>query len=134
MTITLDNRDEVLLLFGSRDQNLRAIRDALGVRLVARGDTVQVDGPEDKVGQAECVFQQLRDILRRQGSLSTEEVRTILEVVQHGGDRQGQQNLAAMDGGRHVRPRTDGQARYVHAMHENDLTFCIGRPELARLI
>ncbi len=55
MTITLDNRDEVLLLFGSRDQNLRAIRDALGVRLVARGDTVQVDGPEDKVGQAEQV-------------------------------------------------------------------------------
>jgi len=55
MTITLDNRDEVLLLFGSRDKNLRAIRDALGVRLVARGDTVQVDGPEDKVGQAEQV-------------------------------------------------------------------------------
>src|SRR5438552_13464780 len=36
------------------------------------------------------------------------------------------QNLTPVDGGRHVRPRTDGQARYVRAMQENDLTFSIG--------
>jgi phosphate starvation-inducible protein PhoH and related proteins len=126
MTITLDNRDEALLLFGSRDQNLRAIRDALSVRLVARGDELHIEGDEFSVSQAERVFQQLRDLLRHQGRLSTEEVRTILDVVQHGNDRQSLQNLAPVDGGRHVRPRTDGQARYVRAMQENDLTFCIG--------
>ena len=126
MTITLDNRDEALLLFGSRDQNLRAIRDTLGVRVVARGDTVHVDGDEIKISQAERVFQQLRTMLRQQGRLSPEEVRSVLEVVQHGGDRQGPQTLGATDSGRHVRPRTDGQARYVQAMQENDLTFSIG--------
>jgi phosphate starvation-inducible PhoH-like protein len=126
MTITLDNRDEALLLFGSRDQNLRAIRDALGVRLVARGDTVHVDGDEIKISQAERVFQQLRTMLRQQGRLSPEEVRSVLEVVQHAGDRQGPQTLGATDSGRHVRARTDGQARYVQAMQENDLTFSIG--------
>ena len=126
MTINLDNRDEALLLFGSRDQNLRAIRDVLGVRLIARGDELHIEGDEFSVGQAERVFQQLRDLLRHQGQLSTEEVRTVLDVVQHGNDRQGIQNLTPMDGGRHVRPRTDGQARYVRAMQENDLTFCIG--------
>jgi phosphate starvation-inducible PhoH-like protein len=126
MTITLDNRDEALLLFGSRDQNLRTIREALGVRLIARGDTVLVDGDDEKISQAERVFQQLRTMLRQQGRLSPEEVRSVLEVVQHGGDLQGRQNLAATDSGRHARPRTDGQARYVQAMQENDLTFCIG--------
>jgi phosphate starvation-inducible PhoH-like protein len=126
MTISLDNRDEALLLFGSRDQNLRAIRDVLGVRLIARGDELHIEGDEFSVSQAERVFQQLRDLLRHQGRLSTEEVRTVLDVVQHGNDRQGMQNLTPMDGGRHVRPRTDGQARYVRAMQENDLTFCIG--------
>ena len=109
-TITLDNRDEALLLFGSRDQNLRAIRDALSVRLVARGDELHIEGDEFSVSQAERVFQQLRDLLRHQGRLSTEEVRTVLDVVQHGSDRQSLQNLAPVDGGRHVRPRTDGQA------------------------
>ena len=53
-------------------------------------------------------------------------MRTILDVVQHGSDRQSIQNLTPVDGGRHVRPRTDGQARYVRAMQENDLTFSIG--------
>ena len=126
MVITLDNRDEALLLFGSRDQNLRAIREVLDVRLIARGDELHIEGDEFGVSQAERVFQQLRDLLRHQGRLSTEEVRTILDVVQHGSDRQSIQNLTPVDGGRHVRPRTDGQARYVRAMQENDLTFSIG--------
>jgi phosphate starvation-inducible PhoH-like protein len=125
-TITLGNRDEALLLFGSRDQHLRAIRDALGVRLIARGDTVQIEGPEDQVSQADRVFQQLRHMLRQQGKLSPEDVRTVLDVVQHGGDRLDAQNLSVREGGRYVRPRTDGQARYVRAMFENDLTLCIG--------
>ena len=42
LTLTLENRDEALLLFGSRDQNLRMIRDALQVRIVARGDVLAV--------------------------------------------------------------------------------------------
>ena len=51
-TITLNDRDEALLLFGSRDQYLREIRDALGVRVIARGDTVQIKGEDAPVDQA----------------------------------------------------------------------------------
>jgi phosphate starvation-inducible PhoH-like protein len=126
LTLTLDSQNEAVLLFGSRDQHLRLIRDALGVRLIARGDTLQIDGPEDQVARAERAFQQLRQMLHRQGKLSPEDVRTVLEVVRQGGDLEGPQNLTSMGGGRHVRPRTDGQARYVRAMQENDLTFSIG--------
>jgi len=125
-TINLENRDEALMLFGARDQNLRAIREGLGIRLIARGDELHLAGDDFQVSQAERVFQQLRDLVRNQGRLSTEEVLGVLEDVQHSGDRQGDHNLAPMEGGRHVRPRTDGQARYVRAMQENDLTFCIG--------
>jgi phosphate starvation-inducible PhoH-like protein len=126
LTLTLEDRDEAMQLFGSRDQNLRLIREALGVRLVARGDTMHIEGSEEQVNRADRVFQQLRQMLRQQGKLSNEEVRTVIEVVQHGGDREGPDNLALADVGRKVRPRTDGQARYVRAMRESDLTFCIG--------
>ncbi len=125
-TINLENRDEALLLFGSRDQNLRAIREALGIRLIARGDELHVAGDEFQVSQAQRVFEQLRDLVRHQGRLTTEEVQGVLDIIGHGADREGSQKLASMEGGRHVRPRTDGQARYVRAMQENDLTFCIG--------
>ena len=31
-----------------------------------------------------------------------------------------------MDGGKYLRPRTDGQGRYVQALRENDVTICVG--------
>jgi phosphate starvation-inducible PhoH-like protein len=126
ITLTLDSQEEAILLFGSRDQYLRLIRDALGVRIIARGNTLQIEGAEEPVGQAERVFQELRLMLRQQGTLSTEDVRTVLSVVQRGGEMHGPQTLTFVEGGRHVRPRTDGQARYVHAMRENDLILCVG--------
>src|ERR1700678_3598426 len=127
-TITLDSRDEAVLLFGSRDQNLREIRTALGVQqLVGRGDQILVKGSDDQLAQANRVFGQLRTLLRQQGSLSAEDVKTILEVVTQGGERIG----AATDkfteiGTRYARPRTDGPARYVKAMREHDFTICVG--------
>src|SRR5918911_2306441 len=91
--LTLDSRDEAILLFGNRDQFLRLVRDALGVRVVARGDTVQIDGPEEAVGQAERAFAQLRSVLRANGQLTSEDVKTVLEVVRAGSDRLSPQNL-----------------------------------------
>jgi phosphate starvation-inducible PhoH-like protein len=125
-SLTLDSRDEAVLLFGNRDQFLRLVRDALGVRVVARGDTVQIDGPEEAVGQAERAFGQMRSILRANGQLTSEDVKTIVEVVRAGSDRQSPQNLTMMDGGKYLRPRTDGQGRYVQALRDNDVTICIG--------
>src|SRR5271170_6711073 len=93
LTLTLDNRDEALLLFGSRDQNLRLIRETLGVRLVARGDFVHVEGPPDKVDQAQRIFQQLRLLLKKQGKLTQETVREVLAVVQQPEELEGPQNL-----------------------------------------
>lgn len=125
--ITLDSRDEAVMLFGSRDSHLKLIRDALGVRLVARGDTVQVDAPdEDRADQADRVFQHLRQLLRRQGILTPEDVRTTVEVIRASGDRHSLQNLTLLDGGRYLRPRTDGQGLYVAALRENDVVICVG--------
>ena len=125
-SLTLDSRDEAVLLFGNRDQFLKLVRDALGVRLVARGDTVQVDGPEEVVDQAERAFAQMRSVLRTNGQLASEDVKTILEVVRAGSDRNSPQNLTVMDGGKYLRPRTDGQGRYVQALRDNDVTICVG--------
>jgi len=125
-SLTLDSRDEAVLLFGNRDQYLKLLRDALAVRVVARGDTVQIDGPEESVGQAERAFGQMRSVLRANGQLSNEDVKTILEVVRAGSERISPQNLAVMDGGKYLRPRTDGQGRYVQALRENDVVICVG--------
>src|SRR5262249_20137977 len=127
-TITLDSREEAILLFGSRDQYLKEIRSALGMQqLVGRGDQVLLKGSDEQLALAERVFGQLRQMLRQQGSLSGEDVKTVLEVVTQGGDRIGPAaDRPAEAGSRYLRPRTDGQARYVRAMRDHDMTICVG--------
>ena len=51
VTITLESHDEELAVFGSRDQFLRQVRDAFGVKVVARHGEVRVEG-ETRPGRA----------------------------------------------------------------------------------
>jgi phosphate starvation-inducible PhoH-like protein len=126
-TITLDSRDEAVLLFGSRDQHLKEIRSTLGAQqLVGRGDQVIVKGTDEQINQAQRVFGQLRNVLRSQGSLSSEDVKTVLEVVTGAGPRPASGERPAESGSRYMKPRTDGQGRYVRAMYDSDLTICYG--------
>jgi len=52
-------------------------------------------------------------------------VTTVLEVVR-GGEAAGPQNLALLETGKHVRPRTDGQGRYVQTLKTHDVVLCVG--------
>jgi phosphate starvation-inducible PhoH-like protein len=123
--LTLDSREEATILFGPRDVHLRTIRDALAVKLVARGDLLQIEGPANAADQAERAFQQLRQILRKQGKLTAEDVRTVIEVVRGGGDRNSG-SVTLMESGRGLRARTDGQGRYVQALRSHDVVICVG--------
>jgi phosphate starvation-inducible PhoH-like protein len=126
--ITLDSRDEAFLLFGSRDQHLRELRSKLDMQIIGRGDEIRLKGTEEQIAQAQRIFSELRHQLRKQGNITNEDVRTAIEVVTQGGERIGpaEPNGSAEGFGRYLRPRTDGQARYVKAMREHDLTICVG--------
>jgi phosphate starvation-inducible protein PhoH and related proteins len=128
LTMTLNDRDEAVQLFGQRDQFLRLIRDALGVRIIARGDIIQIDGEQPLVEQAERVFATLRQMLQRHQGLTSENVRTVLAMAQKGenGAAAVPAPVTSMANNRSVRPRTDGQARYVEAMKNNDVVLAIG--------
>lgn len=124
--VTLDSREEAVILFGPRDQHLRAIRDAFDVRVVARGDLLQVEGAESAVAQTERVFQQLRGILRKNGRLLAEDVRNVIDIIKEGDSRGGPISFGQADSGKYLRPRTDGQARYAHALKNHDVVLCVG--------
>jgi len=127
VTISLDGHDEELAVFGSRDQYLRQVRDALGVKVLARHGEVRVEGDRDRVEQARQVFEELRALFRRQRTISSAEVADLIEVAL--GTPEGERLSAPIEireGNRLVRPRTDGQGRYLKALQENELVFCIG--------
>ena len=126
-TLTLDSREEAVILFGPRDQYLRTVRDALGVKVVARGDTLQLEGVESAVEQGDRAFAQLRTVLRKQGKLTADDVSAVLEVVRGAVTRGGPATLGTADlGGKALRPRTDGQGRYVQALRTHDIVIAVG--------
>jgi len=58
LSITLEQPDKKLALFGSADRYLRMIRDTFGVQLVNRDDEIKVSGEKDQVARAVAVLEQ----------------------------------------------------------------------------
>jgi phosphate starvation-inducible PhoH-like protein len=126
LSISLEQPDKKLALFGSADRYLRMIREALGVQIVSRDDEVRLSGEKEQVSRAAAVLDQMQRKLRRQDWLSSDDVGQALRDVTEADRRshEGEIEVYAKGGG--VKPKTDGQKRYVEAMFANDLTFCLG--------
>lgn len=124
-SLSIEDREEAVILFGPRDQHLRTIRDALNVKAVYRSGELKMEGTAEAVDQFERALQQLRQIARKQGELSPKDVSGVLEVIR-GGTARGGASVVAMDSGRSLRTRTDGQGRYIQALQSHDVVFCVG--------
>lgn len=115
----------LLSLFGTRDQYLRKIRDALQVRISARDGRVHVDGSPEAVAQATKVLEQIQAHLRGLGKITPEDVdRILLEITQ--GETSALTAPVVVANGREIRPRTSGQSRYIEAIRNNELVLCAG--------
>lgn len=127
-------KEEVITLFGSRDEHLRLLRDAVGVQVVARNGTISVKGTDEQVETAMRVLDQMRAQYRTKRSLSNDDMRVFLEgaaaptsVEEDGGGVDASGTVAEIAGPlRKVRARSEGQNRYIEAIRRHELVFCIG--------
>jgi phosphate starvation-inducible protein PhoH and related proteins len=124
-TISVVDPKTLLTLFGTRDQHLRKIREALGVSIAGRNDRIHIEGEDQAVAQATEVFEQLRRLSQRHGALASDEVDGVLARVT-GKDNLSETAIEMLHAGRTIRPRTPGQARYLAAIRDHDLVFCVG--------
>jgi phosphate starvation-inducible PhoH-like protein len=125
-TIAVVDSKRLGVIFGPRDQHLRRIRDALGVGVAARDDSILIDGDEPAVRRATEIFEELDRIARDQGAVGSEEVARLLAVAT--GDRPGDRHdpIEVHKPGRQLVPRSAGQAAYVQAIRDNDIVLCTG--------
>jgi phosphate starvation-inducible PhoH-like protein len=126
VTITLDGHAEELAVFGSRDQYLRQVRDAVGVKVLARHGELRVEGESGRVEQARQIFEGLRSLFRARRAVHSGDVTDMIEKFTSVGDSPTAGVLEIREGNRVVRPRSDGQARYLKALQQNELVFCVG--------
>ena len=126
LNISLEQPEKKLALFGSADRYLRMIRDAFGVQVVSRDDELRISGDGEQVNKAATVFEQMQKKLRRQDWLSTEDVGDAIGKASHELRERKEGEIDVYVRGHPIKPKTEGQRRYVDAMLNNDLTFCVG--------
>ena len=126
--ITLPDKEDIIRLFGPRDSFLRQLREAFDVKVVARGEGLSLEGPDSEVETCEQVLNEMQEHLGRRESLTTSLVSQIIESRKESGPRRGETriHLEGFSERRIVRAKTPGQERYVQAILENDIVFCIG--------
>ncbi len=129
-TLSIANPDEVLTLFGPRDQHLRKMRNLFGVTITHRGGQIRVSGEGDDVRRATRTLERLRQVSRKKGTLSLFDVEAA--AGEEGAPIAGPllpvngQEIEIRHAGRKINPRTPGQTRYVEAIRSFDLTFATG--------
>ncbi len=126
LSITLEQPSKKLALFGSADRHLRLLRDAFGVQVVNREDELRVAGETDQVAKAAKVLDQLQRKLRKQDWLTTQEVEQAIGLASGIDQAPAGERIETFAKGQAVKAKTQGQAKYLAAIGENDLTICCG--------
>ena len=140
-TLSITNPDEILALFGPRDQHLRKLRRMFDVSITQRDGRIRISGEVDDVERATRALEKLRRLSRKQGELTAGDIDTAaseegvavegaspkLAVTASNGTRTGSGGeIEIQHAARRIKPRTPGQAAYVDAIRSHDLTFATG--------
>lgn len=124
-TIALAEPQVALSLLGTRDQHIKSIRQKLGVTVTHRDGQLRVSGDEAAVIRATDILEQLKSRAERAELLTEEEVSGLLASVSGNGNLEPTK-IDVIQAGRTIRPRTQGQIRYVNMIRDRDLVFSIG--------
>lgn len=134
LSLPLPSGASRLGITGPQQRNLKLLREALGVALHERGDTLRVSGEAHEVGLAIFVLEQLTEAARKNKPLTRAQVLDTIASASArpgaaGGHRGAHLNPNALETylpGRTVRPASDGQRAYLASILSKDLTFCTG--------
>ena len=135
-TVSIQNNEMTIKIFGSFDRNTSRIEDAFGVRRYTRGDgtdgcdNIAVEGNEADVILAANALEQLKKIAATNDTLPEQTVDYVIAMVSDG----KAEELAGLSGdcicisakGRPIKAKTVGQKKYVDSIKKNTIVFGIG--------
>ena len=128
--VSVERVEDLIAVFGSFDENIRRIEDALGVNIVNRGNELKIVGDPEAVDKAARTLEGLLTIAARGEVIDEQRVRYLLTLVQEGND--DQVNRIAKDvvcisaKGKPIKAKTVGQQNYMKAIQKNTITIGVG--------
>ena len=126
--LTIPDSVDASALMGTQDRLLRIIEKAFPAHVTVRGDTISVSGDSADVEQLTTVFSRMISLIERGELLTADDVELLIEQVSHGARLQlpMSDDILLTYRGKAIRPKTEGQERYVRSIRSNTITFGIG--------
>ncbi len=129
-TIDISGVDQ-RLLFGQGSSYLQLIEDQFDAKIVARGDSIFLEGDEKEVRLLETLFCDLVNQLRKDHKLSERYILYSINMVKQDGigpfnDLQVGAIVTSIVTREKIKPRTIGQKDYITAIESYDIVFSIG--------
>jgi phosphate starvation-inducible PhoH-like protein len=124
--ISLDSPQEALALLGHGDRHLKQLRQLLPARLVVRGQEIHLSGGAPEVAFSHRVLSELLSLVRQGAELDPDLVEEAVLQVQKGGSLLPESRPLELNLPSRLKPKTQGQQRYVEAILAHDITFGVG--------
>ncbi len=128
--INVDRMEQAVSLFGSFDENIKLIEKEFSVAVISRGSELKVTGEAENVQKGVRAINGLLTLINRGESLSDQNVRYVLSLVNEGNEDK-LEHMAAdcvciTSKGKPVKPKTLGQKKYIETIRKNTITLGVG--------
>jgi len=125
-TVSLEDPERRVQLYGTADSHLRTLREAFDVQITARDGLLKLSGSSQGVSQAASIFEQMQHHLRHNDHLESKDLKMLIRDATREHPLQSSHPIEVYMHARTISPRTWGQLEYVRAIEQNDLVFCVG--------
>ncbi len=128
--VNAERLEDIIAVFGSFDENIRRIEDALDVRIINRSTDLKVSGDEEMVDKAVRTLEGLLALASKGEAIDEQRVRYLITLVSEGNDAQVEQMtkdvVCITAKGKPIKAKTVGQQKYMKAIAKNTVTIGVG--------
>jgi len=128
--VNAERVEDLIAVFGSFDENIRRIEEALSVTIVNRGNELKVSGDEEMADKAVRTLEGLLSLAAKGESIDEQRVRYLITLVNEGNDAQVAQMakdvVCITAKGKPIKAKTVGQQTYMKAIQKNTVTIGVG--------
>ena len=129
-TVSVDRIEDLIAVFGSFDENVRRIEEALNVQIVSRGEELKITGDEEMADKAVRTLEGLLTLAARGETIDEQRVRYLITLVSEGNDelvtKMAKDVVCITAAGKPIKAKTVGQQTYMKAIMKNTVTIGVG--------
>ena len=128
--VNAERVEDLIAVFGSFDENIKRIEEALNVQVVNRGTDLRVSGDEEMADKAVRTLEGLLALASKGETIDEQRGGYLITLVNEGNDDQVAQMakdvVCITAKGKPIKAKTVGQQHYMRAIQKNTVTIGVG--------